>query len=127
MISPEASLYEGDATSVVVPAFDGEIGILTGHAPMMTLLGKGALRIEGAGGARRFHGPNGTAGAVETPHPAKSGLVEGLHAQADPVHARRAQARPVGHLPLARIRLECDLPRACGCPSLPRLARAPQL
>ena len=53
VISPEASLFEGEATSVVVPAFDGEVGILTGHAPMMTLLGKGELRIEG-GNARRF-------------------------------------------------------------------------
>ena len=52
VISPEASLYEGDATSVVVPAFDGEVGILTGHAPMMTLLGKGELRIDGASGKK---------------------------------------------------------------------------
>ena len=54
VISPEASLYEGDATSVVAPAFDGEVGILTGHAPMMTLLGKGDLKVEGAGGAKLF-------------------------------------------------------------------------
>lgn len=54
VISPESALYEGDATSVVAPAYDGEVGILTGHAPMMTLLGKGELRIEGAGAARAF-------------------------------------------------------------------------
>ena len=54
VISPEVSLYEGDATSVVAPAFDGEVGILTGHAPMMSLLGKGTLRVEGAGGTRRY-------------------------------------------------------------------------
>jgi F-type H+-transporting ATPase subunit epsilon len=54
VISPEASLYEGDANSVVAPAFDGEVGILTDHAPMMTLLGKGELRIEGAGGSKKF-------------------------------------------------------------------------
>jgi len=54
VISAEASLYEGDATSVVAPAFDGEVGILTGHAPMMTLLGKGELRVEGGSGARKF-------------------------------------------------------------------------
>lgn len=54
VISPEASLYEGDATSVVAPAFDGELGILTGHAPMMTLLGKGELRVDGGGSAPRF-------------------------------------------------------------------------
>ena len=46
VISPEASLYEGDASSVVAPAFDGKVGILTNHAPMMTLLGKGELRID---------------------------------------------------------------------------------
>lgn len=54
VISPEASLYEGDATSVVAPAFDGEMGILTGHAPMMTLLGKGELRVESSAGQRTF-------------------------------------------------------------------------
>ncbi len=54
VISPEASLYEGDATSVVAPAFDGEVGILSGHAPMMTLLGKGSLRLESTGGAKSF-------------------------------------------------------------------------
>jgi F-type H+-transporting ATPase subunit epsilon len=51
VISPEAILYEGATDSVVAPAFDGEVGILTGHAPMMTLLGKGVLRL-GAGGQR---------------------------------------------------------------------------
>ena len=53
VISPEAVLFEGTAESVVAPAFDGEVGILTGHAPMMTLLGHGELRL-GTGGAQRF-------------------------------------------------------------------------
>jgi len=52
VISPEAVLYEGTTDSVVAPAFDGEVGILTGHAPMMTLLGKGVLRLGGGGGQR---------------------------------------------------------------------------
>lgn len=55
VISPERVLYEGEATAVVAPAFDGEVGILTRHAPMLTLLGRGTLRLSGAGGeARRF-------------------------------------------------------------------------
>jgi F-type H+-transporting ATPase subunit epsilon len=54
VISPEAVLFEGDAESVVAPAFDGEVGILTGHAPMVTLLGRGVLRVGGASGGRRF-------------------------------------------------------------------------
>lgn len=54
VISPEASLFEGDAESVVVPAFDGEVGILSGHAPLMTLLGKGELRIGAGASAKKF-------------------------------------------------------------------------
>ena len=45
VISPEATLYEGDAPSLVAPAYDGEVGILTGHAPMVIVLGKGTLRV----------------------------------------------------------------------------------
>jgi F-type H+-transporting ATPase subunit epsilon len=53
VISPEAVLFEGDADSVVASAYDGEVGILTGHAPLMALLGDGELRL-GGGTGRRF-------------------------------------------------------------------------
>ncbi|HET7585529.1 MAG TPA: F0F1 ATP synthase subunit epsilon [Gemmatimonadaceae bacterium] len=55
VISPEQTLFDGEATLVVAPAFDGELGILPQHAPMMTLLGRGELRVEqGAGTTQRF-------------------------------------------------------------------------
>ena len=53
VISPEAVLFEGETDAVVAPAYDGEIGILTGHAPLMALLGTGKLRL-GAGGGPSF-------------------------------------------------------------------------
>ncbi|HEX6966948.1 MAG TPA: F0F1 ATP synthase subunit epsilon [Gemmatimonadaceae bacterium] len=54
VISPERTLYDGEATSVVAPAFDGEVGILIGHAPMLTLLGRGTLRVDREGTEQRF-------------------------------------------------------------------------
>jgi F-type H+-transporting ATPase subunit epsilon len=54
VISPEAVLFEGETDSVVAPAYDGEVGILTDHAPLMALLGNGQLRLGGSGG-RRFN------------------------------------------------------------------------
>jgi F-type H+-transporting ATPase subunit epsilon len=54
VISPERVLFEGTARGVIAPAFDGEMGILPLHAPLMTILGKGLLRIETADGDRRF-------------------------------------------------------------------------
>ena len=55
VISPERTLFEGEVESLVAPAYDGEVGILTDHAPMMTLLGRGELRLTGGSGAgQRF-------------------------------------------------------------------------
>ena len=54
VISPERSVFDGEAEAVVAPAFDGEVGILPRHAPFMTLLGKGQLKITQAGSAHRF-------------------------------------------------------------------------
>ena len=52
VISPEAVLFEGTTDSVVAPGFDGELGVLTGHAPMITVLGKGVLRL---GDGKKFN------------------------------------------------------------------------
>ncbi len=50
VISPETVLFEGETDSVVAPAYDGEVGILTGHAPLMALLGDGQLRLNQGSG-----------------------------------------------------------------------------
>jgi F-type H+-transporting ATPase subunit epsilon len=54
IISPESVLFEGTTEIVVAPAFDGQVGILTDHAPMMTLLGKGTLRVGSGAAAKNF-------------------------------------------------------------------------
>ena len=55
IISPERTIFEGTADSVVAPAWDGEVGILRGHAPLMALLGSGDLRVWQAGKVEHFH------------------------------------------------------------------------
>jgi F-type H+-transporting ATPase subunit epsilon len=54
VISPEASMFDGNADAVVAPAFDGEVGILPDHAPFMTLLGQGTLTVRQGGTVKRF-------------------------------------------------------------------------
>jgi F-type H+-transporting ATPase subunit epsilon len=54
VLSPEQTVYEGEATSVVAPAWNGQLGILRGHAPLMALLGDGVLRIENGRESLRF-------------------------------------------------------------------------
>ena len=50
VISAERSVFDGEADAVVAPAFDGLVGILPRHAPFMTLLGEGIVKISGSGG-----------------------------------------------------------------------------
>jgi len=55
LVSPEQLLFEGTGSSVVAPAWDGKVGILPGHAPMIALLGSGELSIDlPAGGSESF-------------------------------------------------------------------------
>jgi F-type H+-transporting ATPase subunit epsilon len=54
VISPERSLFDGEADAVVAPAFDGLVGILPRHAPFMTLLGDGILNVRGQDQSNRF-------------------------------------------------------------------------
>lgn len=54
VIAPEGTVFEGSAASVVAPAWDGMLGILRGHAPMVTLLGTGQVTVRGEAGEARF-------------------------------------------------------------------------
>ena len=45
IISPEKPVYSGEALSVTAKAWDGEVGILPGHAPMVAKLGIGEVRV----------------------------------------------------------------------------------
>ncbi|HXQ29801.1 MAG TPA: hypothetical protein VN848_11085 [Gemmatimonadales bacterium] len=54
VISPERAMFDGDAEAVVVPAFDGFVGILPHHAPLLTLLGAGTLTVRHEGAHTAF-------------------------------------------------------------------------
>lgn len=49
VVSVERSLFEGDVDFVVANGADGELGILPRHAPLMTILKPGALKIRHGG------------------------------------------------------------------------------
>ena len=46
VVSAEASIFAGEAEFIVVPASAGEVGIFPHHAPMVTTIKPGALRIK---------------------------------------------------------------------------------
>jgi F-type H+-transporting ATPase subunit epsilon len=54
VVTPERTLFDGRASAVVAPAYDGLVGILPRHAPFLSLLGTGPLVVRAAEGDRRF-------------------------------------------------------------------------
>lgn len=55
VMSPVAVGYTGEGDSMIVPAYDGKMGILVGHAPMMVLLGTGDVVVKDGGEEHRIH------------------------------------------------------------------------
>ena len=46
VVSAEANIFSGEAEFVVAPAGAGEVGVYPNHAPMITTIKPGALRIK---------------------------------------------------------------------------------
>ena len=46
VVSVERSLFEGDVEFIIANGADGELGVLARHAPLMTILKPGPLRIQ---------------------------------------------------------------------------------
>lgn len=55
VVTPEQQAFDQAVQQVVLPAHDGLIGILAGHAPLLVKLGLGPLRIDLPDGQRRFY------------------------------------------------------------------------
>ena len=49
IITPDQSIFKGAVTSLVIPAYEGYLGVLAGHAPFICSLQAGALIAGGEG------------------------------------------------------------------------------
>jgi F-type H+-transporting ATPase subunit epsilon len=76
IVSAEGQIFKGDATMVFAPAAGGEIGIAPRHAPLLTMLKPGEVRVQVEGAALA----------------AKQRAEEGIRGRADQIEIAEAQA-----------------------------------
>jgi F-type H+-transporting ATPase subunit epsilon len=55
IVSAEGEIYSGEATMVIAPAKMGEVGITPRHAPLLTDLRPGELRVQSDDGEKYFY------------------------------------------------------------------------
>ncbi|HAA00492.1 MAG TPA: ATP synthase F1 subunit epsilon [Flavobacteriales bacterium] len=54
ILSPDSNLYSGEASAVSLPGKDGSLGILENHAPLITTLKKGVVKLSTNEGEKTF-------------------------------------------------------------------------
>jgi F-type H+-transporting ATPase subunit epsilon len=54
LVSPERRLSSSQATAVIIPGVEGDMTVMAGHAPLITTLRPGVLRVETEGGVEEF-------------------------------------------------------------------------
>lgn len=54
IITPEKKLFSGEVSSVTVPGTLGTFQVLKNHAPIISSLGKGKVKIKSAEGEKLF-------------------------------------------------------------------------
>lgn len=52
LVSPERLLFSGDVAEVDIPGTEGDMGILPGHAPVLSTLRPGVVTVTKEGGAK---------------------------------------------------------------------------
>jgi F-type H+-transporting ATPase subunit epsilon len=48
VIAPDKTVWDAEAEEVILPSTTGQLGILTGHAPMLSALDTGVMRVRGS-------------------------------------------------------------------------------
>jgi F-type H+-transporting ATPase subunit epsilon len=92
IVSAEGAIFEGDAEMVFAPAKAGEVGIAPRHAPLITTLKPGSVRVQSGDGEKLFYV---TGGILEVqPHLVTVLADSALHAeQLDEAEALAARER----------------------------------
>ena len=54
IVTPERAVLDETAEMVIVPMYDGELGVLQGRAPLVGRLGAGELRLKTGGASKRW-------------------------------------------------------------------------
>jgi F-type H+-transporting ATPase subunit epsilon len=110
IVSPEGQLYAGDALMVFAPAVEGEIGIAPRHAPLLTTLSPGTVRVQVQGEDEHTFWIGG--GALEIQPHAVSILADTAARAKDLDEARAEEAKRQAETALRDSKDKVDLARA---------------
>ena len=60
IISPDQTILKQDTTEVIIPSYEGQMGILNNHIPLITFLRPGIITIKKSETEKKFYVEDGT-------------------------------------------------------------------
>jgi F-type H+-transporting ATPase subunit epsilon len=112
IITPSKSVYSGEVKAVTVPGTDGSFQVLKNHAPIISTLEIGLVKIESLDGSTEFYSTGG--GTVEVLNNKITLLADSIERsdEIDPDRARAALNRAKERLAQRGIDKTIDIARA---------------
>ena len=110
IVSAEGEIFSGPAAEVDAPASEGSIGIHPRHAPLLTLLKAGEVRVKTPDGEQHFFFVGG--GALEVQPNKVTVLADTALRAKDVDEAAAAQAKQRAEEAMSNAKSEVDLARA---------------
>lgn len=77
VVAPDKTVWDDEAEEVILPSTTGQLGILGGHAPLLTALDTGVLRVRSTEGAKEWTAIALTGGFAEVDEDEVTILVNG--------------------------------------------------
>lgn len=111
VVTPEQTELDVATQSVTLPLFDGEMGILKGHSPLVGRLGYGVLRVQSSGEPQQYFIEGGFAQVADnvvsiltdrltpmsevTTHTAQAAMKEALELPTDDVEMKAVREKAI--------------------------------
>ena len=89
IVTPNRQLFSGDAEMITMPGIEGEMGVLDGHAPLLTTLNIGEIILHRADGETEYIAVSG--GVVEV-RPDKVSILARSAERSEEIDIARAEA-----------------------------------
>lgn len=110
IVSAEGNIHSGEATMVFAPASQGEVGIAPRHAPLLTTMKPGTVRVQQPGGEELSFFVGG--GILEVQPHLVTVLADTALRAKDADEASAAAAKKAAEEKLAGAKSEMDLAKA---------------
>lgn len=110
IVSAEGQIHRGEAAMVFAPAEEGEVGIAPRHAPLLTRLKPGAVRVREEGGGELAFFVSG--GILEVQPNLVTVLADTAVRARDVDDAKAAEARQRAEDMMANAKSDLDIARA---------------